>query len=185
MNEAIDEALTGTKSKQVIIISHGYLFTNKLVVILGYLLLLLGLIALFQSLLTAFVLLFLGGLFGLSTCGIILDKEDRAFKEYTSYFFVKAGKWQSLDEFPDAAILNLRYSQQANLGYFHSTNVKLETQTELVLLTSNHRKRVLVKTFKKREKSAEFSKKLCSEMGINLTTYSPQVSARTAARRRR
>ncbi|MFK7901178.1 MAG: hypothetical protein AB8B61_10530 [Cyclobacteriaceae bacterium] len=182
--EALDEILNEKKSDRFII-NHGLLFTNKLIVVFGYFLILLGFFYLVQIPLLGLIFLGLGGLFSFSKCGIILDRNNGTFMEYTSYFFIKKGKWYSLSTYPDAAILNLRYSQKANLGYFHSTNVKQETQQELVLLTHDHRRRILVKTFKKGENAQQFSKKLCESFKLNLTSYAPKISAKTAARRKR
>ncbi len=169
----------------LVVISHGSLFGSWIIQVLGYLFIFIGFNIASESILGSLLPLGLGVLFSLSRCGIILDKNRNEFKEFKSYFFIKGWSWQSFENFPDAALLNLRYSQDAKHGYFHSTNIKKETQKELVLLTPDHRKRILVKTFKTNEDSGAFSQEICKHFSLNFTKFSPEISAKTAARRRR
>ena len=71
----------------------------------------------------------------------------------------------------------------------HSRSNRQINQTELVhelyLLSSDHRKKVLAYVFVNLATAENANPKLLAgELGVNYTTYAPEISAQTAARRR-
>ncbi len=126
-------------------------------------------------------LLFLYGATG--SYGMQIQADKDRFREYQSLAGIRWGKWKSLKEYPDVAILT------ENKGYaVYSQSNRRTADTDLsygvYLLTPSHRVRVEVSTFKEKQEAKKFAEELAMVLLKKYTVYNPQVSQKTRSRRR-
>ena len=126
-----------------------------------------------------------GTWFVTSTYGVQIDHKHKRFREYGAVLgFIKYGKWHKQDDFPYLSILG---SRKTALGRSYAgVTTSLETRTvDLYFLTENHRGKVAVKEFPNSEEAIEFALELKKLTGARLVKFSPEISEKTMARRRR
>ena len=139
----------------------------------GGLFTLFGVIGSVQGSIFAMALL-LVGIYILSTrTGIIIDPENRQFREYTQYFGIKTGKWVEMMNYPDLAVLRTKYtSDMMTRGMTHVKDS--DVYFEVYMLTPRHRKRVLVSKHEDIVGAQEKAKELSATCGLNYVKFQPR-----------
>lgn len=106
-------------------------------------------------------------------------------REYHEYFGIKTGKWVSTVMLPDICILKIGKSKtHSDITGAVSTTLDA-SKNEVYLMSSNHRKRMLICVCKSLEEAAKVSETLAQNLGKNLAQFNPQISKQTMERKRR
>lgn len=173
-------------------IHHGFTMTGTSL-IMGYVFFIMGIAMIFTSGLDGEIFMLLvcgigfaviGGWMAFSTYGMQIDSDHHRFREYGAILGIKYGKWKQQSMFPYMAILG---SRKSSLGrsYTGVTTSMQVYSVDLYFLTENHRGKVVIKEFPNSEKAIEFAQELKEITGARLVKYSPEISEKTKARRRR
>ena len=117
--------------------------------------------------------------------GASFKPDEKLYRHYIGLFGLHFGKWESYENYPDMALLSQRMTTTSFSRSNRQTD-QTEVAHELYLLSPDHRKKILAYVFKNLDAAETDNPKLLADnLGVNFTTYSPKVSAQTAARRRR
>ena len=159
--------------------------------VFGLSFLLIGVLIVFKTLLGG-VLMILIGIGGFSTIKTEIDMEARKVRTYVNFFFTRSGQWESLDKYPDIAVLS------TSLGYYNRNSFRVtpgygdEPGTLVVnsyffiyLLDKPHHNKIPVGRFTDHTKALAEATRIAAATGRNLTQYNPQLSAASRARRAR
>ena len=90
---------------------------------------------------------------------------------------------EELEKYPDITKLSRNISR----GTLSRSNRRTEDVRiihSIVLLSSNHRKKIYIESFEESETAIERLKTLSKELNKNIVKYNPKVSENTKARRR-
>ena len=118
-----------------------------------------------------------------SVIGIQINAKERKFKYYTKQFFIKIGKWQWLEDYPDVCVL-LVNQKQTLYSMSNSSFTSKSIVYKVFLLNEWHREKFFIKVFKTEEKAILYAKDFAGRTGTNYTQFSPEISAATLSRRR-
>ena len=175
-----NELIDGNKLKGSadVTFSHGLNF-GILPVILGFVFMIIG-VAMINSLMIIGILLgvtafFAGSILSTSMSGVQVDYTHSLYREYTTYFFIKFGKWKSLNYFPYITVLKANKSTGAThtTGLNQSSTIK--ESLGIYLLNRTHRKCVLVKrctTNNCKEEAQQWAQKIEKEV----VRFNPKVN---------
>ncbi|WP_196889187.1 hypothetical protein [Aureivirga sp. CE67] len=149
------------------------MFPNA-IVFFGYLILILSIFVFIDfRFLVGIMLVFFGGLFAFSFTGVMFDIEKQRFKEYSSYFGIKVGKWKKLEEFPYIGILTKNLVQSTSS--LSQNKSKTRSQAfDICLMSENHRIKIPVKRFFDKEKATFAAEKMEVDLPVKLAVYSPR-----------
>lgn len=142
------------------------------VVIVGYLFMAIGLMYTFTVGAGFIVLALFGGLLSFTHFGVLINTNDKTYKQYTSVYWVKFGKWKSIDEYPYLTILEVtekRVTRSLSNSGFATRNMVFR----VTLLNHNHYKKLLLKQLKDRDKAHELAEELARGLEIEKVIYSP------------
>lgn len=158
-------------------------------VILGYVILFFGVLALLASgswvaLVFSFVLLTLGGFLALTRTKTVIDTDKHRIKMVTSLFFVPTGKWVEMQKYPEISVLKSRRGFRAYGGRSNQSTANVQTYFDVMLLSSNHRKKLVLATHDGYEKALEEAHKLAGQLGKPVVKFAPKISKQTQQRRR-
>lgn len=129
------------------------------------------------------VLIPLGVLIYFLEQGAEFKPKEKLYRHYVGIFGLNLGKWKSYEAYKDLAYLAARVTTSTSSRV--STTSQTEVQHNLFLLTPNHRSKVLAYVYKDKHAVNELKpEELAESLGVKYTTYAPQVSAATRARRR-
>lgn len=117
-----------------------------------------------------------------SFAGSQLDVQQRAFRLYNSYFWIKTGQWKSLDNYPDIAILTRR-EVTTMYGLSSLSSSAEDEHQDICLLNQTHRIKHTIVRCKNRKEAIEEAQKIADALGLRLTTYQPKISDKTRERR--
>ena len=129
-------------------------------------------------------LLFIGGFASFTSAGVQIDIVNKKYREYSSYFGLERGQWKSFETYTDIAVLGTREIQTS----YSLTNVEMTERQkyfDICLLDKTHRDKLKIKRFIDKEQAIQDAKDLSEKLGVQFTTYNPQISSTTRARRRR
>ena len=116
--------------------------------------------------------------------GVQVDLLEDTYREYTESFAIKRGKWISMEQYPDMALLRgvegFKAYSRAMIELSDS-----EVVWDIYLLKKDHRSRLILKRCKSKDEGEKLGPELAEQMGKNWTVYSPKLSEKTRARRRR
>ncbi|NND94351.1 MAG: hypothetical protein HKN45_05755 [Flavobacteriales bacterium] len=116
--------------------------------------------------------------------GTQLNTDEGIYREYTSSFGIKRGKWMTIENYPDMALIRGREGFKAySRGMIELSDSELVY--DIYLLTKDHRSKLILKRFKDKESAQLEGRILAEKLGLDWREYSPKVSARTRSRRRR
>ena len=133
------------------------------------------------------ILVTLAGLFALtSKHGTQLCFSNNCMREYGAFFGIKTGKWFPTHGLPDITVMKLGRKREVAIMIPVVGNVSPgfemdATVNEVYLLSSNHRKRVLIKVCKSSKEGFAFAKDLAEKMGKKLVEFNPQISEASKA----
>lgn len=150
----------------------------------GYVFILLGLIITVSRPLIGLGLLILGGFVAFTSTGIQIETKEKKYKEYISYFGLKKGTWNPIDKFKYIAVLSKTLSQTSYSRGQVAMSIK-EKAFDICLLSDDHRLKITMKRLKDEGQSIDEAKKLAELLNITFTTYSPVISEKTKARRKK
>jgi len=116
--------------------------------------------------------------------GFEINSKDSTYREYVSIIGIRRGQWFSLEKFPFVAILKVRegtvmYSQT------NRSNTLIDDSFGVYLLTSSHRKRVLIKKLDTRIRAERYIGEIAPLINKEITNFSPKLTQKTKMRRRR
>ncbi|MEZ4776416.1 MAG: hypothetical protein R3D00_24790 [Bacteroidia bacterium] len=133
-----------------------------------------GRLALFDGFWGGFIPLLVGLTITFSITGIILDTERKRIKEYTSIWFMKFGKWYSLDSYPDILVLRRNRSNGMNMYGTGSTIMTTSTVIfEVSFASPNHLELFLIARKYNEHEAYRLARELEKETGHELVRYNP------------
>lgn len=125
-----------------------------------------------------------GGFMAFATYGVQIDPTNKRFREYGALLGIRYGKWRKQELFPYVSLFASRkvylgrsYSGVTTSGHVYSTDV--------CFLTKDHRTKVVLKELPNSQIAYDFAQELVQMTGVRLVKYSPEISEKTLARRRR
>jgi len=157
----------------------------------GWVFLLIGLYFLINSImiglisfsLVALVIFLLGYFIAITPHGIILDIENKKYKNYTSIFGYKQGTWKSYQDYPFITLI----ANQENTMAFSRSNRPATTSSNLYhdicLLNKTHLHKLLIKRQKDRVKAVADVKELAKILDLQLAKYQPTLSKSSQKRK--
>jgi len=149
----------------------------------GYIFLVLSPVAIYSNPFVGLLLALAGGFVSFTSTGVQIDPSKRKFREYTSYFGVKKGLWQTLDKYPFLAIMGRTQSYTTySRGQVALTD--REKFIDICLLSKSHRQNVMIKRLRDRDQATKDAKELAEKLNLELTKYNPPVSKKTQAKHR-
>ena len=124
------------------------------------------------------LLFFAGGYFGFTATGISIDTDNKAVRQYTSYFGIKYGRWNEYPTYPYLCII--RKDRKRN-RFLAESNEEADKpyQYEVILLSRSHRGKVLLQIVYDRETAERVANRLAGEMNCEVVTYEPPGRAKT------
>lgn len=139
---------------------------------LGYVITLFGILGLFTIGLRALLFCIIGLGLSFSIEGVLIDKVGNRFKEYSQFYWLKFGKWQSLTNYPYLTVLEITEKQtmysRANVAHAN-TNIVYE----ITLLNDTHYSRILLKQVKQKEQAHMEAEQLAHDLQLEKVVYSP------------
>jgi hypothetical protein len=142
---------------------------------LGFLILAIGVIAVFTNGIQVFFIAVIGFTVATTSVGVLLDPSNDKFKVYTSVMFVKFGKWQALNDFPYLTVLEIteKTSMQSHANVNFSQR---EMVYRITMLNHNHYQRILLKQLKDKDEAHTEAASLADLLGAEKVIFSPGYS---------
>lgn len=117
--------------------------------------------------------------------GLQVNIKKRSFRLYRSVFKIHWGEWHDVSYFSDLFILARKGSKSfLSPSLAQQSSVSMSV-FDVFLAKKNHRKRILVKTFRNKDKAISFAEELSNDLNMPLVHYDPPMSRRTKALRNR
>lgn len=141
--------------------------------ILGVLIFVIGVIGIITNGIQVIFIALIGVAIVFSTKGVKIDVSSNKLKEYNSFFFIKFGKWQSLDVFPHITVLEITEKTSVSS---HTTLVSASSREmvyRITLLSKDHYQKLLLLQFKDEEKAHQETEKLADLLGLEKVVFSP------------
>lgn len=112
-------------------------------------------------------LLLAGLLLSFSVTGLRIDTETRRFKDYSRYFWIKTGQWQSLEDYPYITLIPIRNHAS---GYTFSTK---DSDTDeitygIYLLNNSKTSKVLIKSLKEKDEAVSELTSLAEQIRLKV-----------------
>ena len=150
----------------------------------GWIFILLGVYTIFISLSEnnipkgiAGIIIFLIGFFiGITPYGILINTEQKKYKNYTLIFGYKQGSWKSYSKYPFITLIQNNESTIAFSRSNRSTITSSDLFYDICLLDQNHTNKLLIKRLKNKEDAVEGVKDLAKKLDLKLSKYNPQLS---------
>ena len=159
----------------------GFSFATP-IILLGVVITLAGILALFENLILGAALVVIGPFFWSSSYGSQIDTINQRFREYGSFYGIKSGEWKSLDILPDISVIKSKEGMTVYSRSNRSTSY-IEDKYNVCLLNKTHRKRMTVQKFDTFEQAKTHAQELAIKLKKKLVTVNPQVSEKTRNRR--
>ena len=150
----------------------------------GWMFLLIGLYFFINSVYMGFIpfalvalVMFLLGLFiAITPHGIILDIENKKYKNYTSIFGYKQGSWKSYQAYP---FITLIANKENTMAFSRSNRAAITSSNfyhDICLLDKTHLHKLLIKRQKDSSQAVIDVKELAKILDLQLTKYKPELS---------
>jgi len=119
-----------------------------------------------------------------------ISSNSDKFRESVVFFGFKYGKWRSLLNYTDIAILTIRkvIKNEVNIGFnpaYQDPISYYEKETGVYMLTKSHRNRVLIKLCKNYKEADTFAKNTANELNKLYTVFNPIISNASLAKRKK
>jgi len=154
-----------------------------LVIIIGIALTALGIGIIKDAPLTSAFFILLGLFLSAGTIGTEFSFENKKFRQYSNYFGIKIGKWQSFSNYIHVSILSQKIAYKLNSR--GNSMQDSELKYDVVILTENHRQKVIIKRCNTVEEAKSFALKLSEQLDMKLVKYTPKISKQSQLKRRR
>lgn len=141
---------------------------------LGYLLSLLGIIAVISGSIPMLLLCFFGLGLSFTRNGVLIDQENLKMKEYLEIFWLKKGKWKSMELYPYLTILEITEKNSMYGARSNVEHISRQMVYRVTLLNSNHREKILLKQFKNKEVAHNEGEKMATNLQIEKVIYDPR-----------
>ena len=110
-------------------------------------------------------LLILGLGLSFSTEGIQIDGEQKRFKEFSRYLFIKVGSWQDLNDYPYLSIMQLEESEKP---YFFKKADNDAAQMGIYLINATRTQKILICSAADREAAMVEAQGIVAVTGLKL-----------------
>ncbi|MGM0477639.1 MAG: hypothetical protein ACQERC_00320 [Bacteroidota bacterium] len=118
-------------------------------IILGVALMFMGIVMILSTMIVAMFIgvgVFLAGsMLSTSTSGVQVDFTNELYREYSTFLFVKMGKWKPLNYFPYISVMKANKSNRASDITGLNRTVTTKENLGIYLLNKTHRKKLLIK----------------------------------------
>lgn len=148
-----------------------YLFTLPLR-LFGYLFIVVGLIATVNRGVGFIILAVLGIYLSFSRYGVLFDIDNKRFKEYTSYLWMKTGTWKSISGYPYLTVLTITEKQSIR-SLSNNSTVSREVVYRITMLSENHFEKIRLIQMSTKSEAAEECERLADLLGLEKVVYSP------------
>ncbi len=118
-----------------------------------------------------------------SSFGTEISFNNGYVKEYSSSFGIKKGKWKSTHLMPEITILKQGQPTVLKHNFAEGATNFDESTYDVLLLSANHRKRMLLKICKSGKEALKVGQKLEEQLEKKLVQFNPKISQKTLARR--
>ncbi len=150
---------------------------------LGVVLMFMGVLMILSSMVVAIFIgigIFLAGsMLSTSRSGVQLDFSNELYREYTTFLFIKIGKWKSLNYFPYLSILKANKSNRASDITGLNRTVHTQENLGIYLLNRTHRKKMLLKRVGMDMAKAKIeANKLEEKVDKEVVRFNPKVVSR-------
>lgn len=142
-----------------------------------------GLVGVRENTYTSVGLLILGLWFAFTNGVIELDSETKRFRQHPFLFGVKLGRWRSVVEYKDIAVLGNTINETTYGGRTSRSVITKNKGFEICLLTQSHRKKLVLARFKNKEKAIKTRNEIGECLHLRVTKYNPVISNATRKRR--
>jgi hypothetical protein len=146
--------------------------------ILGLIIFIIGAVAIFKNGIHTIPIALIGFAIVFSTKGVLIDQESRKFKEYNKFFFIKFGKWQSLEPFPHITVLEITEKRSFNSHTTLRTAATRQMVYRVTLLSQNHYQKILLLQLKDKVEAHAETEKLADLLELEKVIFSPFSSRR-------
>lgn len=139
---------------------------------LGYLITLIGILGVFSRGFETLFISLIGVGLSFTRLGVLIDNENGKFKEYTSVFWLKIGKWDSLKTYPYLTVLQI---SEKNTMYSRA-NVEHSSRNmvyRITLLNKNHYSKILLKQLNNKELAHKEALNIAETIKVEKVAYSP------------
>lgn len=150
---------------------------------LGYIVVLFGIVGVGENIYSGVGFLILGLWFAFTNGVIELDSETKRFRQYPFLFGVKLGRWRSVVEYKDIAVLGSTINETTYGGMTSRSVTTKNKGFEICLLTQSHRKKIVIARFKNKEKAVKMRNEIGECLHLRVTKYNPVISNTTRKRR--
>lgn len=168
--------------------NNGAVFNKTMRILLGVIcsFLLLGDLTLNPLALLASLVFFPVGIYAFTAFnGTEISLSDCAVRAYSTSYGVKKGKWESTNLLPDISVMaNSAGVVMSNMYAGGHTVLKTKIY-QVVLLSPNHRKKVIVCEKTDPDQAFEVAKMLAEKMDKKIVEFNPVISQQTMDRRYR
>jgi len=149
----------------------------------GYVILAAGIVLMWENFWYGLLIAVVGGLICFTKSGVLIDCSNKRYKDYSSFYGIKQGKWESVTPYPFIAILHRNISTTAFSQGNRPGTTGSNIYYDIFLLNNTHRKKVLIKRLKDKEGAITEAKELAVKLDLEMTNYNPVVSSKTRVRR--
>jgi len=160
----------------------GFSFASPIVIV-GAVMVVSGLLAVFENIFLGIVLLLIGGFIALSSYGVQINIAEKKIREYGSFYGVKYGRWVPLNNFSSISILSSRSGFQIYSRTNQSTS-SVDDFFDVCVLNDSHRKKIVVRKFKSKSDASIYADQLSSALKYPVVSFNPVRSSKTSSRRR-
>jgi len=112
-------------------------------------------------------LLLAGLLLSFSINGLRIDTEARKFKEYSRYFWIKTGSWQSLEGYPYITLIPTR-DHSSGYSFSKKDSDSDEIIYGIYLLSVSKTTKVLIKSLKEKDEAVSELTNLAEQVGLKV-----------------
>jgi hypothetical protein len=178
-----------SQQKENIIIKKGFWASNFFVFV-GAFLIIYGIYILFQENSIGRFLIPAGTFVFLPQKGIEIDPKFKTIKNFVSFFGLRIGFKKTIKDYTSTSLLSVKrkfsfFDMQGNLPTNREVVFSRFQTFQVVLLTKNHRRKLIVKEFKSVENAKTLINVLTESGTFSHEKYSPKISQTSKQKRYR
>ena len=104
--------------------------------------------------------------------GTIVDFNERKIKHYVGIFFIKLGKWKTIEDYTFISLLRIK---RTSYGYSRTMVQSSERKIihRICLLNKNHRSQLLITDFKDENNGFLEAEQIAKNLKLEFVKYSP------------
>ena len=108
-----------------------------------------------------------------STNGVLLDIENRTFKNYTNIFGFKQGSWKSMDPYPYITLLRHQVSTYAHSKSNRTAQTSSDLYYDIYLIDASKRHKIHIQRTKDQEEAKESIRQLADLLDVEIIVSKP------------